>query len=248
MTFNKPRPTVDELYELLKRTTLPTILVEGKDDIVFYRKIEEALSELQVDVLPAGNKQAVLDLMDKLDQHSGTARFVYVVDKDLWVHGVPKKFGTHSRLVTTDGYSIENDLFADGDLESLLDQNEITSFRSEVEKFCSWYALALQRTFSGAEGAFRTHPGKVLDDPEFYETETRLKENEDPPTELYEVVVSNYQAMLRGKSLLSILHRQLSKDGRDVKFSGRQLMAFGGSRKGEKFDRLKGLIFDALQR
>jgi hypothetical protein len=247
MAVNKPRPTVDELYQLLKRTTLPTILVEGQDDIVFYRKIEEALSELQVDVLPAGNKQAVLDLMDKLDQLSGTARFVYVVDKDLWVHGVPKEFRTHTRLVMTDGYSIENDLFADGDLESLLDKNEITSFQSEVQKFCSWYALALERTFSGGKGVFRTHPGKVLDDPEFYETETRLKKDEDSPKELYEQIVSNYQAMLRGKSLLAILHRQLSKDGRDVKFSGKQLMAFGGSRKGKKFDRLKDLISDALQ-
>jgi hypothetical protein len=247
MAVNKLRPTVDELYELLKRTTLPTILVEGKDDIVFYRKIEEALSELQVDVLPAGNKQAVLALMDKLDQHSGLPRFVYVVDKDLWVHGLPEEFKTHTRLVTTDGYSIENDLFADGDLESLLYNDEIANFRSEVHKFCSWYALTLQRIFSGNEGAFRTHPGKVLDDSEFYETEIKLKEDEDSPTELYELVVSNYQAMLRGKSLLAILHRQLSKDGRDVKFSGRQLMAFGGSRKGEKFGRLKDLISDALQ-
>lgn len=242
-----PRPTVDELYELLKRTTLPTILVEGKDDIVFYRKIEEALSELHVDVLPAGNKQAVLDLMGKLDEHSGTPRFVYVVDKDLWVHDLPDEVMTNPRLVTTDGYSIENDLFADGDLESLLHENETSSFRSEVRKFCWWYALSLQRTFSGCEGAFRTHPGKVLDDTEFYEAEIKLKEGEDTPTELHDQIFSNYQAMMRGKSLLSILHRQLSKDGRDVKFSNKQLMAFGGSRKGEKFVRLKDLISDALQ-
>ena len=247
MADNRPRATVDELYELLKRTMLPTILVEGKDDIVFYRKIEEALSEFHVDVLPVGNKQSVLELMDRLDQQSGTPAFVYVVDKDLWVHNFPEDMKSNLKLVTTDGYSIENDLFVDGSLEDLLHHDEVDDFHSEVKRFCRWYALAVHRTLSGDGGPFRTHPGKVLDDTEFYVAETALKEGEEEATALYELIEANYGTLLRGKSLISILHRQLCKDGRDVKFSGKQLMAFGGSRKGPKFDRLKDLISKALQ-
>ncbi len=246
MASNQPRASVDELYELLKRTSLPTILVEGKDDIVFYRKIEEALSEFHVDVLPAGNKHSVLELMRKLDSHSETPSFVYVVDKDLWVHDFPEDMKSNPKLITTDGYSIENDLFVDGSLEDLLHGNEATEFETEVRKFVRWYALAVQRTLSGGVGSFRTHPGKVLDDEVFYNAETTLKDGEPNSTRLQQVIEADYKSILRGKSLVSILHRQLSKSGRDVKFSGKQLMAFGGSRKGDKFQRLKSLISDAI--
>jgi hypothetical protein len=246
MDSARRRPTVEELFELLKRTTLPTILVEGKDDIIFYRKIEEALSNYHVDVLPAGNKQSVLKLMELLKGYQSAAQFVYVVDKDLWVHQAPEGLEAEVNLITTDGYSIENDLFWDGELEGLLHKGERAIFMAEIEKFCEWYALAVQRTLSGEEGSFRTHPGKILDDPDFFKSATERKEGESAPTELYQLLTANYKTLLRGKSLIAILHRQLCKDGRDVKFSGKQLMAFGGARQGEKFHRLKSLIEKAF--
>lgn len=66
MSSSKPRPSVDELFALLKKTTIPTILVEGKDDIIIYRRIEDDLDDIGVDMLPAGNKGSVLELREKI--------------------------------------------------------------------------------------------------------------------------------------------------------------------------------------
>ncbi|PWW31599.1 DUF4435 domain-containing protein [Chromohalobacter israelensis] len=246
MAKENPRPTFDELFELLRRTSLPTVLVEGVDDIIFYRKIEEDLSYLNIDVLPAGNKDCVLRLMEKLEEEGRGDSVAFVVDKDLWVHGVPDEFSGKDNLITTYGYSIENDLFVDGKLLDLLSINEAEEFMSDVNRFIDWYALAVDRVLSGRDGAFRTHPGKVLDDAVFFDEGTRLEEEELYPDNLRKEIESDYQKILRGKSLISIINRQLSKNGRDVKFSGRQLMAFGGSRRGSNFERLKGLIANAF--
>lgn len=247
MATEKPRPTTDELFQLLKRTSLPTVLVEGVDDIIFYRKIEEELSHINVDVLPAGNKDAVLELMERLESEATSKSFAFVVDKDLWVHGIPEEFAGKEKLITTEGYSIENDLFSDGNLVALLSSKEAQDFWEDITRFLNWYALAISRVLNGRSGAFRTHPGKVLDDLEFFEESLQLEDGEEYPENLRSDIELEYQRLLRGKSLLSILHRQLSKSGRDVKFSGKQLMAFGGSQKGANFERLRELISQALQ-
>lgn len=36
----KAQPTVDELVALLKRTALPTVICEGSDDLIVYRRLE----------------------------------------------------------------------------------------------------------------------------------------------------------------------------------------------------------------
>lgn len=246
MSKEKPRPTVDELFQLLKRTSLPTVLVEGADDIVFYRKIEEDLVDLGLDILPAGNKDCVLELMSRLQEECKGKKFAFVVDKDLWVHAIPTEYNDCQRLVMTDGYSVENDLFLDGELEELLSVDEKTEFLNDIERFLHWYALEVSRRLNGKDGAFRTHPGKVLDDPEFFNSRVELNEGEEYPNVLKQEIKNDFRKILRGKSLLSILHRQLSKSGRDVKFSGKQLMAFGGTRKGENYKRLRELIKQAI--
>ncbi len=246
MCSDKSRPTVDELYELLKRTSLPTVLVEGKDDIIFYRKIEEELNEYGVDMLPAGNKDAVLKLRKKILEYPISAPVVFVVDKDLWVHAFPPDEELDD-VITTEGYSIENDLFVDGDLESLLDAKELARYRADLEKFVRWYALAVYRHFNHVVSGFRTHPGKVLDDAKFYVAGTSLTPGEQYPDELYETIVDSYSLYLRGKSLFALILRELSATRRDTKFSGKQLMAFGASRKGRNFQRLYAAIKNSLE-
>lgn len=246
MSSRNPRPTVDELFELLKRTSLPTVLVEGKNDIIFYRSVEEDLRDIGIDMLPAGNKDSVLELRRRLMEQDLRVPIAFVVDNDLWVHtGLPEEVCTPD-IVTTEGYSIENDLFVDGDLMSLLTVDEKAGFIAEIDRFSHWYALAIRRHLTDAKSQFRAHPGKVLDDGEFYNSSVELAENEEYPNELLDVITSDFSRYLRGKSLFALLHRQLSRDGRDVKFSEKQLMAFGASRKGDNFQRIRTLIRTAV--
>lgn len=246
MCSDKARPTVDELYQLLKRSSLPTVLVEGKDDIIFYRKIEEELKEYGVDMLPAGNKDSVLALRQKIREQPISAPVVFVVDKDLWVHEFSPSEQLHD-VITTEGYSIENDLFVDGDLESLLDAAELARYRVNLEKFVRWYALALSRHINHAGFGFRTHPNKILDDEEFYRAESTLTSGEAYPIDLYNEIYGSYSLCLRGKSLFALMLRELAAKRREIKFSGKQLMAFGASRKGPNFQRLYTAIKNSLE-
>ena len=247
MSNNKPHPTTDELYALLKRTSLPTVLVEGKDDIIFYRKIEEDLRSLGVDMLAAGNKGAVLELRRRISENPVSSPMVFVVDKDLWVHNNVNGGEDPEEVITTHGYSIENDLYIDGELEDLLSVEEKHAFREELNKFVYWYALAVSRSLRGAESAFRTHPGKILDDEEHYAAEIALSEGEVYPEELLGTLRDNYSSLLRGKSLFALLVRELSSKRREVKFSVKQLMEIGASRRGVNYQQMSKRIQEALE-
>lgn len=248
MNGNKAHPTVDELFELLKRTSLPTVLVEGKDDIIFYRAIEQELEEYGIDMLPAGNKYSVMEIRRRLKETSISAAIVYVVDNDLWVHAPPPPDVKDDLLICSSGYSVENDLYSDGELEKFLTPSELHVFKNELAQFLKWYALAVSRHLKGkTENSFRTHPGKLLDDPDYFKQQLILQEGEEYPAEFLADISGKYHSILRGKSLFSLLLRRLSHKNRDIKFGGKQLMAIGAARKGENYSRIKTGIVRALK-
>ncbi|HEA3289566.1 TPA: DUF4435 domain-containing protein [Pasteurella multocida] len=235
---------INELFATLKNSSIPTVLVEGKDDMIFYRRVEEELSELGIDILPAGNKEKVLRLREKVLLEKLPLPIAFIVDKDLWVnYGIPEQY-QNNEIIMTNGYSIENDLFIDGELLSLLNQSERSQFDSELEYFIKWYALAIDRNVNNRKSnedekySFRHNPNKLLDDKRFYIQETMLIKDEAYPRTLRDSILSNYKTDLRGKSLLGLLLRQLSKKDRKTKFSIYQLLEIGAARKGENFQRL----------
>jgi hypothetical protein len=246
MTSEKPRATVEEIYSLLKRSNLPTVLVEGKDDIIFYRAVEHELRYLDVDMLPAGNKHTVLELRKKIKANPISAPTVFIVDMDLWIYPGAHHSEDIDDVITTSGYSIENDLFVDGELEFLLSHDEVDEFKRELFKFSRWYALSVIRNLDGTTSGFRTSPWKVLDDNKFYDAEITLREGEVYPEDFFKAIISDYPLTLRGKSLFSLLLRQVSATKRDVKFSGKQLMWIGASKKGANFKRIELAVKGAL--
>lgn len=244
MCSSKVRPTVDELFALLKNTTIPTVLVEGKDDIVFYRRLENDLEDIGIDMLPAGNKGAVLALRERIKNEPVDAPIAFVVDKDLWVYSECDE--SLNDVITTDGYSIENDIFIDGELLELMSHEELDQFNNELRKFSHWYALTLTRSQQGVNVSFRESPYRVLNDSDFYNTATQLLEDEHYPEEFFELIHSQYGKLLRGKSLFALIVRQLSHPDRRTKFSGNQLMEIGAARKGERYAMIRDKIRQAI--
>jgi hypothetical protein len=235
----KIRPTVDELYATLKNSSIPTVLVEGVDDIIFYRRVEEDLRDLGIDMLPAGNKWAVLELKERIRCNPIKASVAFVVDKDLWVYDESQ---CESEVITTEGYSIENDIFCDGDLLSLMTQDEQIAFEQELQAFVRWYALSVKRSSSNSSYSFRLTPHAVLADQQYYSTFLQLNVGEVYPEDFFCEIKENYGKLLRGKSLFALLVRQLSARQRKTKFGVNQLMEFGASRKGERYQRIKDQI------
>jgi hypothetical protein len=141
----KTEPTVDEIIATLNHSNLPTLVIEGNDDVIIFRRLEEQAPNLTLSVLPVGGRASVLALYDRKGEIRSGQSLAFVADLDLWVFsGKPKEY--HSTdLIFTEGYSIENDAFRDVDCEKLLVHSEKHAFREEVKIFAEWYALAVSR-------------------------------------------------------------------------------------------------------
>ena len=207
--------SIQEIIGTLKNTGLPTVLVEGSSDIIVYRRCEERLRDIGVDFVKVGKRKdtggrkMVLAVFEHRC-HIPNVQLAFIVDNDVWINsGVPSKYCS-DRLIRTSGYSIENDVFVDGNLEGLLTPSELASFQKDLASFLDWYALALNRHLADNTKPIKTHPNKVLN-PDHYPTLTKLEPTETYPTALRDEMASDYKMKLRGKSLFGLLLRQLGR-------------------------------------
>ena len=233
--------SVDEIIQTLKRSCLPSVIVEGKDDLIVYRKFEERLSHLGVSIFPVGGRDKVLDIYLRRDEILGGAKPVFIADLDSWViSGVPEEYRTPSIVFTT-GYSIENDVYIDGRLRSILNKDEELKYEKELQDFIEWYALALSRHLIDASRPIALHPDLVLNSKERPGL-MALEENEAYPDHLKNLILERHEIFLRGKSLMWIFIRNASYRGRRVKHNHSALMELVAVRPGTLLDRICGKI------
>lgn len=211
---NSNFPSVAEIISALEHSDLPTVIVEGSDDIIIYRQLESQING--VDVMPVGGRNAVLEIFcEKLTNPKlQSKRIAFIADKDIWVTtGIPHEY-QHDILIFTNGYSIENDVFIDYGCEKILEAEEAiikNQFLAERDKFIQWYAMALQATLNGQnlseERQISRGPNEVLG--QKYQDFIALRPNENHPPQLEQTLKENYTLQLRGKSLLSLFRRHL---------------------------------------
>lgn len=229
--------TADELVATLKHSSLPTLIVEGPDDAIVFRPLETRYSEINLSILPAGGRDNLLGVHARQNELAN-ATFAFIADLDCWVHSsVPAQHRSNS-IAFTSGYSIENDIFIDGDIEGLMSAEENATFRAELERFVYWYALALDRCLKGADQKIDLHPNHVLDQGADSAALIQLDANETYPEALRIEILADYGRKLRGKSLLDLAIRQLSYAGRQVRHHHLSLMEMTGARPGALIARL----------
>jgi len=113
--------TADEMVSYLKSSSLPTILVEGRDDEMIYDWLEERFSSHNAFVLPCGGRTVLLAVYERRGEFSNK-KTAFLADRDIWLFtAIPPEY---LDIVWTEGYSIENDLYAGTNLEVLLDSDE----------------------------------------------------------------------------------------------------------------------------
>ncbi|MXQ13975.1 DUF4435 domain-containing protein [Microvirga makkahensis] len=232
--------TVDEAVQTLKRSNLPSVVTEGIDDYVIFRRIEEEFSSANVSFLPVGGRGKVLDIFDRRKE-IGRNDVIFVVDRDMWVLSSPPPEYTHRKIIMTDGYSIENDLYRDGKIEKLLTNSERELFKSELAQIIAWYSFAV--TPAGSKASISDHPGKVLsEDGNLCKKYLAEISYTGPDTEIYPQISSDYERLLRGKTLMAVLLRQLSASSRTVKFSKAQLMEMASAERGPYYTNIRNQI------
>jgi len=212
-------PTVDEIIALLKRSNLPTLIVEGKDDLIVYKRLEETFYDESLSVLPVGGRRNILNIFDRLHEIPQYCKVMFIADQDTWViTGIPPKYQS-DKLFFTSGYSIENDVFQDGRIYSYMSDLEKQKFGVDLNQFLAWYSIALSRTITGRDESIKLHPNNVLDDRNQYQLLTKLGEGEEFPQQYFDELTNNYMSLLRGKSLMQLAMRQLSYNGRPARHS-----------------------------
>ena len=178
----------------------------------------------------------MLQIFKRRFELPATAQVAFIADQDIWVNtGVPSCYSTPS-LLFTDGYSIENDVICDGNLEGLLVGTEAVQFKSELNDFVDWYALALTRHLDDPTKPISTHPRQVLD-PACRSELLALKPGESYPTNTRTTLLADYNRLVRGKSLLGLLINITNSRPRQPKHTDRSLLEMVAARPGPKLNR-----------
>ena len=214
--YTRNEITVDEVVALLKKTSLPTLIVEGSDDMIVYRRFEDDLAHIGVSVFPVGGRVKVLEVFKRRHEIPLSVKALFIADQDTWINsGIPPEY-QNPKLLFTDGYSIENDVYRDGELWKLLQIPDRTRYEAEVCLFVEWYALALARHLVNPSCPIALHHDHVLN-PMQKSSLLALELGESYPNALREEIFDDYDRLLRGKSLFSLFIKHTNAKGRGVR-------------------------------
>jgi hypothetical protein len=215
--------SIDEIIETLKRSTLTTVLVEGVDDVMIYRWLEDEIGVHKANFFPCGGRANLLKIYERRAEFSHL-KVVFVADKDTYVYINPPEH--YNDIIWTNGYSIENDLYFGRGVEKLLSNPEKEIFIKSLNSFIEYYAFEIENYLDGKDFCFRKHPQHILCEiqhtvkQEFLEEINFIKADDKIENDLKE----NYDILIRGKSLFALVTRILSNKKRQIKHSKASLL------------------------
>ena len=239
--------TPGEILATLSHSSLPSVLIEGKDDLIAFRRFEESQRPGSISILPVGGRNNILATFVRRSEITSDINILWVADKDFWVNTVVPDEFLDPRLIFWDGYSFENDALRDGKVEGLLHPGEMAAYKAEVTKFIHWYAIEIERSRRGRCPQIKHHPNFVLDDDARYELLIRLEDGEVYPTMTNAELASDYLRLVRGKSLFQILMRHLSCPGRYPKHHHASILESVSVNRGPFFDDMFNAVAAGLK-
>lgn len=213
--------TEDEIVAQLRHSSLTTLLVEGRTDMSIYRWIEDDLSS-DVDIQSCGGRETLFHLYNRRDEFKNI-KVVFLADSDRYVYSsLPENY---SSIIFTKGYSIENDLYQGKKIEDLLTTKERKNFNLALENFILYYACQLDKMSKQPEVKLDQHPKWVLDVSNGYVLKPETVDGGycEASDETKNKLRANYDLLLRGHSLVSLLQIFLSGDKRVAKYSNMQI-------------------------
>lgn len=227
-----PFPTVDEAIATIRKSGLPTVITEGSTDYAMYRRLEKSLGVDDVNFMPVGGRRAVLEAFSRRNE-VGAGNVAFIADRDLWVLGdVPDEFKS-PYLVFTNGYSIENDLIRDGEVTNFLSEEELPVFEAELDQVINWYSCQASRAMKGEDSILALNISRLLGGNEADVERLSAELNYSGPDEsLRTQLLADPLRLVRGKTVLDLLTRQLSATNRRAKFSKQSLLEIGAARGG----------------
>ena len=107
MASEKISLTLEEIISTLQHSSLPTVITEGKDDIIVYRKLEDAFLDINISVLAVNGRSCLLELFKRRYEIRSPNKLAFIADRDHWIFtGIPTAYKANN-LFFTHGYSVE---------------------------------------------------------------------------------------------------------------------------------------------
>ena len=183
-----------------------------------FRWVEEHLGSQTANVLPAGGREKLLCIYKERHEFADLP-VAFVADRDMWLFsGTPSDY---DEVIWTEGYSIENDLYAGAELENLLDSEEMQEHRQLLDAIAEWFVFEVEECLAGRPYEVKNHCNQVvpLGQKEMDENFRKSRGFRPPSAKIHQQIRDDYQFQLRGKQLFEMLVRYLSAPDRASKYS-----------------------------
>lgn len=223
--------TPDIIIETLKRSNLNTVLIEGVDDVEIYRTLEDYIDIPDISFMECKGRVNLLKVFERKDEINDNVLFV--CDSDLWVvSGKPEKYNDR-RLIATEGYSIENDLYSDGEdiLNKLLKKNEVDKRDEIINSLCEWYAHEISLVLKNTAHDCKFSEVTILNtsvmqkySTQFEEAFLKERNYEAAENTIFESIKNDFHKKLRGKFIFQVFEKIFQdRQKKSVKYSKSQL-------------------------
>ena len=204
MKMDKDNDDVDiiGIAEQIIDSDLFSIVIEGKDDKLVYDEFEDffGLHEPIVSVLEVHGRNNALEIFKILKDTPAINKVVFIVDQDQWVIKGRESIYNHPHIICTHGYSFENDVFIDGNLQDDMISKNPEILSEKLPILLKWYALEVARIKSGVETKkLSLDINELFNSVDKY---TNPEEGEQFPDEIFTMLQLQYPQLLRGKTLL----------------------------------------------
>lgn len=197
--------SVLEIISMLKRTRIPTIVVEGKDDIVVWNEVENILCDKRVSIVQTWGRNNLIKVFDGMSEFNADVPILYIADQDDWSFlGVPRKY---EKIIFTNGYSIENDMICDANLLKMARSDDI-NYQKELEYIIEYYSLFLVgKICRFEEGKFKIsdHINKITSSGILELSKIKFMHFYEFSAPIISLVKNDYMNLVRGKSLMELI-------------------------------------------
>lgn len=208
---------LEEEIILLLRSSKMTICLEGIDDLKIFNTIlrhKNLDSKIICQFFGEGGRNILLAAFDLYQQQTKKSvnPILFFADRDTWVFtGIHEKY---KEVYFTKGYSIENDLFEDGQnhIDQLLYDAEKIRFYGLIDQISTWFAKEIQLILDGKGDQAKIdisflNPNILAPNAAnldgIYQVISTTPEQIERSTQ----VKQNYVQLLRGKFLFELLQR-----------------------------------------
>ena len=228
---NSKSLTADIIIETLKSSNLKTVLIEGIDDVDIYRTIEEYLDITDISFLECQGKTNLLNVFERRNEINENVLFI--CDSDLWVILGKPNIYEDDKLITTEGYSIENDIYSDGEefLLKLFKSNEVTKRDEIIRSICEWYSHEISLILQNSAHDCKFSDVTILNtsimkkySAQFEQSFLTKRNYIVAEKELYDSIINDFKSKLRGKFIFQIFEKIFQeRQKKSIKYTKSQL-------------------------